>query len=159
MIRFTFLMFLNLLATAHLRNEATKPLNATMSKHEVQQLVTRAELMTRGGWGWWWYVGIGKLQTARSRLYRNRFLRPNMHFSSLILLFNFIILLVFLFYFTSAFFAEYCVFGRKNRFRYSLERAVWKMRILWLLPEPKTYLVECFVVAKLRTELIETADT
>ena len=34
---------------------------------------TRAVLMTQGGW----YVGIGKLWTARSRLYRGRFMRVN----------------------------------------------------------------------------------
>merc|ERR1719482_2078128 len=42
MIRFSFLMFLNLLATAHLRNEATKPVIATLNKHEIQELVTPA---------------------------------------------------------------------------------------------------------------------
>ena len=51
--------------------------------------VIRAGLMTQGRGGY--AVGIGKLWTARSRLYRSRFLQPRPHFAAFFEIYQIII--------------------------------------------------------------------
>ena len=67
----------------------SSPLAAFFCKAGADCVVSRAELMTQGGAVGW--NRIGKLWTARSRLYRSRFLQPRPHFAAFFEIYKIII--------------------------------------------------------------------